>query len=143
MTSASFGASGEKTGEMTGKSTRRDILYVVTHSIFFHYIEKNPPFWHHSCQSERTKINFKSVYKKIWSSKNYFFINGYAIGKRNLKILRRNWENEQDYYIDLLEQTKRDYHEETYGYYSCDEGLINILMKEKYLKKWIMKKKWI
>lgn len=40
MTSASFGASGGKTGEMTGKSTRRDILYVVTHSIFFHYIEK-------------------------------------------------------------------------------------------------------
>ena len=83
------------------------------------------------------------MYKKIWSSKNYFFINGYAIGKRNLKILRRNWENEQDYYsncIDLLEQTKRDYHEETYGYYSCDECLINILMKEKYLKKWIMKK---
>lgn len=34
MTSASFGASGEKTGEMTGKSTRRDILYVVTHSFF-------------------------------------------------------------------------------------------------------------
>ena len=35
---------------------------------------------------------------------------------------------------------KGDYNEETYGYYSCDEGLINILMKEKYLKKWIMKK---
>lgn len=42
---------------------------------------------------------------------------------------------------DLLEEMKRDYNEETYGYYSCDEGLINILMKEKYLKKWIMKKK--
>lgn len=39
---------------------------------------------------------------------------------------------------------KRDYNEETYGYYSCDEGLINILMKEKYFKKWIMKKNiWI
>lgn len=43
---------------------------------------------------------------------------------------------------DLLEEMKRDYNEETYGYYSCDEGLINILMKEKYLKKWIMKKKY-
>ena len=63
--------------------------------------------------------------------------------KKNLKILWRNWENEQDYYfnyIDLLEETKRDYNEETYGYYSCDEGLINILMKEKYLKKLKMKK---
>lgn len=27
-----------------------------------------------------------------------------------------------------------------HGYYSCDEGLINILMKEKYLKKLKMKK---
>ena len=44
MTSASFGASGRKTGEMTEKSSRRDILYVVTHSIFFHYTEKNLPF---------------------------------------------------------------------------------------------------
>lgn len=44
----------------------------------------------------------------------------------------------------FLEEMKRDYNEETYGYYSCDEGLINILMKEKYLKKWIMKKNiWI
>lgn len=63
--------------------------------------------------------------------------------KKNLKILWRNWENEQDYYfnyIDLLGETKRDYNEETYGYYSCDEGLINILMKEKYLKKLKMKK---
>ena len=63
--------------------------------------------------------------------------------KKNLKILWRNWENEQDYYfnyIDLLEETKRDYNEETYGYYSCAEGLINILMKEKYLKKLKMKK---
>lgn len=42
--------------------------------------------------------------------------------------------------MDLLEETKRDYNEETYGYYSCDEGLINILMKEKYLKKLKMKK---
>lgn len=58
-----------------------------------------------------------------------------------------NCENEHDYYsiyIDLLEQTKGDYHEETYGYNSYDEGLINILMKEKYLKKLIMKENvWI
>lgn len=95
MTSASFGASGGKTGEMTGKSTRRDILYVVTHSIFFHYNEKNPPFWHHSCQSERTKINFKSVYKKnkIEIKKFIFLINRYAIAKK--KILKNYEEIEK------------------------------------------------
>ena len=67
--------------------------------------------------------------------------------KKNLKIVWRNWENEQDYYsnyIDLLEETKRDYNEETYGYYSCDEGLINILMKEMNIwKNWKWKKIWI
>ena len=107
MTSASFGAPGGKNrrNDRKAESTRRDMLYVVTHSIFFHCIEKNPPFWHHSCQSERTKINFKSLYKKKKNNeikKIIFSINRYAIGKSNLKILWRNCENEQDNYSNYI-----------------------------------------
>ena len=60
-------------------------------------------FYHLLDALERTKTNFKSEYKKNITEvkKNIFLINRYAIAKRNLKILRRNCENEQDYYSNF------------------------------------------
>lgn len=88
MTSASFGASGGKTGEMTGKSTRRDILYVVTHSIFFITLRKILLFdITPVSQREQKSISSQCTTKnKIEIKKFIFLINRYAIAKK--KILK-------------------------------------------------------